>query len=169
MNQPKYIDPLTDFSFKHLFGSEPNKDLLIDMLNGILRGHKVIVDLVYNRNEYVGDGELIGSVIFDLLCTGNDGSQFLIEVQRTEQSHLKRRMLYYSSKLIADQAPRGRRAGWNYAISEVYVIVLMDGFGMPGGSNDDYLHDIYLCDRETGEVFYDELGFLYIELTNFVK
>jgi len=28
--QDKYINPFTDFGFKKLFGSEPNKDLLID-------------------------------------------------------------------------------------------------------------------------------------------
>ena len=28
----KYIDPLTDFGFKFLFGSEPNKDLLIYLI-----------------------------------------------------------------------------------------------------------------------------------------
>jgi hypothetical protein len=29
----KYIDPFTDFGFKKLFGSEPNKELPIDFLN----------------------------------------------------------------------------------------------------------------------------------------
>ncbi|MDR1729698.1 MAG: Rpn family recombination-promoting nuclease/putative transposase, partial [Prevotellaceae bacterium] len=29
----KYINPYTDFGFKRLFGSENNKDLLIDFLN----------------------------------------------------------------------------------------------------------------------------------------
>jgi len=28
--QDKYINPFTDFGFKKLFGSEPNKDLLVD-------------------------------------------------------------------------------------------------------------------------------------------
>ena len=32
----RYINPLTDFGFKKLFGSEPNKDLLIDFLNQLL-------------------------------------------------------------------------------------------------------------------------------------
>src|SRR5690606_24406979 len=169
MKRPKYIDPLTDFFFKRLFGTEPNKDLLIDLLNGIFQGRKIVTDLVYNKNEHVGDGEGIGSVIFDLTCTGSDGSQFLIEVQRTDQSHLKRRMLYYASKLIADQAPRGGRSTWNYDISEVYVIVLMDGFRMPGGSDGRHLHHICLCDRDTGDTFYEALGFFYLELFNFAK
>ncbi len=33
----KYISPFTDFGFKKLFGTELNKDLLIDFLNELLR------------------------------------------------------------------------------------------------------------------------------------
>ncbi|WP_240466032.1 MULTISPECIES: Rpn family recombination-promoting nuclease/putative transposase [Sphingobacterium] len=29
--------------------------------------------------------------------------------------------------------------------------------------------DIYLCNRETGEIFYEDFGFIYITLVNFVK
>ena len=43
----KYINPLTDFDFKKLFGTEPNKDLLIDFLNQILPDRK-IKDLSYS-------------------------------------------------------------------------------------------------------------------------
>ena len=32
--QDKYINPFTDFGFKKLFGSEPNKDLLFQKLFG---------------------------------------------------------------------------------------------------------------------------------------
>ena len=31
-----YINPLTDFGFKRIFGTEANKDLLIDFLNTVL-------------------------------------------------------------------------------------------------------------------------------------
>lgn len=165
----RFIDPMLDFSFKRIFGTDPNKDLLIALLNGVFRGHKEIVGLEYNKNEHAGDTEKIGGVIFDLTCTASNGEQFIIEVQRTAQINLKRRMLYYGSKLIADRAPRGRRKEWDYAIPEVYVIVLMDGFGMPGGDENRYVHDICLCNRDTGEVFYDDLGFIYLELVNFVK
>lgn len=36
----RYIDPLTDFGFKKIFGSEPNKDLLIAFLNELFKGKK---------------------------------------------------------------------------------------------------------------------------------
>lgn len=167
---PRYIDPTTDYGFKRIFGSEVNKDLLIAFLNDLFRGRKIIQDLVYNKNEHVGDAEETGNVIFDLTCTADNGEQFIIEVQRSTQVNLKRRMLYYGSKLIAEQAPKGKRKEWNYGISEVYVIVLMDGFPMPDEEDGtDFLHDICLCNRDTGKIFYEDLGFIYLELINFVK
>jgi predicted transposase/invertase (TIGR01784 family) len=78
-------------------------------------------------------------------------------------------MLYYAGRLISDMAPKGKRKVWNYGITEVYVIVLMDGFTLPDSTNDQYLHDICLCNRDNGEIFYEGLGFIYLELLNFVK
>src|ERR1700719_2439578 len=95
-NQPvigKYIDPLTDFGFKKIFGSDPNKDLLIAFLNEVFRGRKHIVDLVYNKNEHRSDLKDEGGAIFDLLCTGVNGDQFIIEVQRGRQRRFKERAL----------------------------------------------------------------------------
>ena len=37
----KYINPFTDFGFKKLFGTEPNKDLLIDFLNEVILPNNV--------------------------------------------------------------------------------------------------------------------------------
>ncbi|MDR0793904.1 MAG: Rpn family recombination-promoting nuclease/putative transposase, partial [Chitinophagaceae bacterium] len=44
----RFIDPLTDFGFKKIFGSEPNKDVLITFLNELFKGRKIIRDLTYN-------------------------------------------------------------------------------------------------------------------------
>lgn len=53
--QDKYISPFTDFGFKKLFGTEPNKDLLIDFLNELLRKDEgEIVDLTFLSKEQLG-------------------------------------------------------------------------------------------------------------------
>jgi predicted transposase/invertase (TIGR01784 family) len=166
---PRYIDPLVDFAFKKIFGSEPNKDLLIAFLNEVFRGRKHIADLVYNKNEHPGDLRNEGAAIFDLLCTGDNGEKFLIEVQRGRQGRFKERALFYTSRLISEQAPKGKRTEWGYDITEVYLVALLEDFTLPGNPANTYLHDICLCNRETGEIFYDKLGYTYIELRNFVK
>ena len=50
----RYINPFTDFGFKKLFGSEPNKDLLIDFLNEVaLPADRKISDLQYKPTNYL--------------------------------------------------------------------------------------------------------------------
>lgn len=165
----RYIDPLIDFAFKKIFGSEPNKDLLIDLLNEVFRGRKVITDLEYSKNEYPGETENIGGAILDLVCIGPDKETFLIEVQRSRQEHFKERILYYSSRIISDMAPKGGRRVWNYRISEVYVLVLMDNFTFAGVEHEEYLHNVCLYDLDLKEIFYDKYWCIYIELHNFAK
>lgn len=165
----RYIDPLVDFAFKKIFGSEPNKDLLIAFLNAVFKGRKQIVDLVFNKNEHPGDLRDEGAAIFDLLCTGNDGEQILIEVQRAKQTYFKERALFYTSRLISNQAPKGDRTSWGYKISEVYLIALLEDFTLEKSSKGQYLHDICLCNRTSGEVFYNKLGYTFIELRKFDK
>jgi predicted transposase/invertase (TIGR01784 family) len=165
----KYIDPLVDFAFKKIFGSEPNKDLLIAFLNEVFRGRKVIVDLVYNKNEHPGDVKDEGDAIFDLLCTGDKGDKFIIEVQRGRQGYFKERALFYTSRLISEQAPKGKRSEWAYNLTEVYLVALLEDFTLGVDESDRYLHNISLCNNETGKIFYDKLGYTYIELSKFVK
>lgn len=165
----RYIDPLMDFGFKKIFGSEPNKDLLISFLNQIFKGRKHIVDLVYNKTEHHGDNKEEASAVFDLLCTGDQGEKFLIEIQHSNPVNFKKRGLYYTSRLISEQAPKGKSKTWKYKISEVYFIAILDKMEEGGTDSDRYLHDICLCYRDTGEIFYDNLGYTYIDLSKFVK
>ena len=71
----RYINPLTDFGFKKLFGSEPNKDLLIDFLNEILPSKK-IKDLTYSSGEKLGLTNIDRKAIFDLYCIGEVAMYF---------------------------------------------------------------------------------------------
>jgi predicted transposase/invertase (TIGR01784 family) len=77
--------------------------------------------------------------------------------------------LFYTSRLISDQAPKGRRSEWAYNLTEVYLVALLEDFTLQISAGKEYLHDICLCNRETGEIFYDKLGYIYLELNKFVK
>ena len=45
-----FVDLLLDAGFKHVFGRQKNKDILIAFLNQIIPD-RTIVDLTYNQNE----------------------------------------------------------------------------------------------------------------------
>jgi predicted transposase/invertase (TIGR01784 family) len=163
----RYIDPLSDFGFKLLFGSEPNKELLISFLNELFKDRKHIVDLIYNKNENHGPQNEYRTSVYDLTCTGQDGEQFIIEVQRIHQTYFKDRAIYYTSTLIHDQGPKGEN-NWDFRLKEVYLIGIMD-FCFDDTRPQTYLHRVHLTYEATKTVFYNKLGYIFIEIPKFKK
>jgi len=119
----KYVNPLTDFGFKKLFGTEPNKELVIDFLNQLLPEKHKIEDLVYSNNENIGLTQIDRKAIFDLHCRSNNGDRFIVEIQKAKQNFFKDRSVYYSTFPIQEQAKKGE---WNYQLSAVYTVDILD-------------------------------------------
>jgi len=162
----RYINPFTDYGFKKLFGEEPNKDLLLDFLNVLLKEEQgEIIDLTYLKSEHVGTGELDRKAIFDLYCENERGEKFIVELQKTKQNFFKDRTVYYSTFPIREQA---KRADWNYELKAVYTIAILDFvFEEDKNNPNKFRYDIKLTDTETKEVFYDKLTFIYLEMPKF--
>ncbi|MEL6638612.1 MAG: Rpn family recombination-promoting nuclease/putative transposase [Bacteroidota bacterium] len=161
----KYINPLTDYGFKKLFGTEPNKDLLIDFLNQILPEEHQIKDLQYSRNEQVGQNESDRKAIFDLYCIGAANERFIVEVQKAKQNYFKDRSIYYASFPIQEQAKKG---DWTYKLDPVYTVGILDFVFDDHQDDRELLHYVELKDQNC-KVFYDKLKFIYIELPKFQK
>lgn len=163
--QDKYINPFTDFGFKKLFGSEPNKDLLIDFLNQVLPGKHRIKDLTYARTEQLGSSEADRKAIFDLYCIGENGERFIVEMQKAKQNFFKDRGLYYSSFPIQEQAKKG---DWNYQLAAVYLVGILDFTFSEDASEREVRHEVQLKDQKC-RLFYDKLTYIYLEMPNFDK
>lgn len=164
-----YIDPFVDFAFKRIFAADESKPILIGLLNSIFKGRKYITAIQYGKNEYHGKNMDEGGVVFDVTCTDVDGSKFIIEIQRGYQKNFKERALFYTSRAISEQAPKGGRKEWAYNLTEVYLVAFLEDFNLPDSPGSEYVQDICLANRHTGKIFYDKLSFVFIELLNFVK
>lgn len=161
----RYLHPLTDFGFKKLFGTEPNKNLLIDFLNQVLPEHHQIETLTYTKNEHLSASPDDRKAVFDLFCESAKGNKFIVEIQRADQTFFLDRTVYYSSFPIQEQAKQGN---WNYKLNPVYIVALLNFeiFGLELGQ--DLLHKVQLRD-EKHRLFYDKLTHIYIELPKFTK
>ena len=161
----RYLHPLTDFGFKKLFGTEPNKILLIDFLNQLLPAHHQIKNLTYTKNEQLSSSPDDRKAIFDLFCESSEGNKFIVEIQRARQTFFLDRSVFYSSFPIREQAKRG---DWNYELRPVYIVAILD-FEIVGLQlGQDLLHKVQLRD-EKHRLFYDKLTHIYIELPKFTK
>ncbi len=161
----KYINPLTDFGFKKLFGVEPNKELLIDFLNQLLPSIHQIKNLTYTKNEHLGSSEYERKAIFDLYCESESGEKFIVEVQKAKQNFFKDRSVYYSTFPIQEQAKKG---DWNFKLAAVYTIGILDFIFDEHKTQNELLHTVKLKDQNDN-VFYNKLTYIYIELPKFTK
>ncbi len=161
----RYLNPLSDFGFKKLFGEEPNKDILISFLNDILSDTAPIVDLQYMQSEQLGFGPEERKGIYDLYCTTDSGEHFIVELQRDRQPYFVDRAVFYSSYLIQTQ---GKRGDWDFRLKPVYTICLMN-FGLAMyADTEQYVHHVVLKDGNN-KVFSDKIRYLFIELSKFEK
>lgn len=163
--QDKYINPFTDYGFKKLFGTEMNKDLLIDFLNQVLPEQHHIADLSYTSNEKLGATEIDRKAIFDLYCISPDGERFIVEIQKAKQNYFKDRSVYYSTFPIQEQAQKG---DWDYQLAAVYTIGILDFVFDDGKDDHEVRHEVKLKDQHC-RVFYDKLTFIYLEMPKFKK
>ncbi|MGD1891076.1 MAG: Rpn family recombination-promoting nuclease/putative transposase [Cyclobacteriaceae bacterium] len=166
-SKERYINPFTDFGFKKLFGTEFNKELLIDFLNQVLGDRERIQDLTYLNTEHLGNTESDRKAIFDLYCENEQGEKFIIELQNVKQQYFKDRSIFYSTFPIQSQAPKG--TDWDYYLKAVYTIGILN-FSFPDKSEQErFMREVQLIDKETVEVFYDKLTFIYLEMPKFKK
>ena len=163
--QDKYINLLTDFGFKRVFGTEPNKRLLMDFLNTLLPPHHQIRDLTFRNTENLGNTAIDRKAIFDIYCQAESGERFIVEIQKAKHNFFKDRSVYYSSFPIQEQALKG---DWNYKLSPVYTVGILDFVFDDHRHDPTFLHIIELKNQRC-EVFYDKLKYIYIELPKFTK
>ena len=166
--EERYISLLTDFGFKRIFGSSPNKDLLICFLNSLFNGRQVVKDVKYLNPEHVGDVYTDRRAIFDVYCEGENGEKFIVEMQNAYQAHFKDRSLFYSTFPIREQAPKGN--DWDFKLNHVYTVALLN-FSMNEDAFDKekIRHHVQLCDTATHKIFYDKQEFICVEIAKFNK
>ncbi|MGD1908618.1 MAG: Rpn family recombination-promoting nuclease/putative transposase [Leptolyngbyaceae cyanobacterium] len=161
----KYINLLTDFGFKRVFGSEPNRQLLIDFLNTLLPAPHRIQSVTYKQTESLGNTPVDRKAIFDIYCQAENGEYFIVEIQKAKQNFFKDRSVYYSTFPIQEQAQKGT---WNYQLTPVYTVGVLDFIFDDHKQDAELLHTVELKNQHC-QVFYDKLKFIYIELPKFTK
>src|ERR1700712_5764059 len=77
------IDPKVDYAFKKVFGSESNRDVLVDLLNAVLQFHPgrevVEVEILnpFNEKEFADDK----LSVVDVKARDATGRTFAVEMQ----------------------------------------------------------------------------------------
>ena len=168
----KYINLMVDWSFKRVFGTEVNKDILIEFLK-VIFPQFAITDITYIPTEQLGIMEDDRKAIFDVLCKTEDDKTFLVEMQRGAQKHFFERALYYTSfpimkqgkKAIAKEEEEGAKP-WNFSLDGVFFLGILD---FKYEQDEMTEHRYQLLETKTLKQMTDKLEFVFVEVAKFDK
>ena len=168
----KYINLMVDWSFKRVFGTEVNKDILIEFLK-VIFPQFAITDITYIPTEQLGIMEEDRKAIFDVLCKTEDGKTFLVEMQRGAQEHFFERALYYTSfpimkqgkKAIAKEDEKGKDP-WDFSLDGVFFLGVLD---FKYEQDEMTEHRYQLLETKTLKQMTDKLEFVFVEVAKFNK
>lgn len=159
-----FANLLIDLAFKKAFDPDKpvSRENLINLLNDLLAPQlkRAIVN-VKTRNvaKNLSGSKASRTAIFDLHCEDDDGNLIEIEVQIREMDNFFKRIAYYASELVANQAEPG---DWDYDVKPTYVIALARYRIF---ENDERIvHRASTLDLETGEQIVDSYNYTIIEL-----
>ncbi len=162
-----FLNLLTDYAFKKIFGQLENKKYLLSLLSAVL--DEQIVDVEYNDKESLPSTKDERSRIFDIFCTTDDGRKLIVEMQNGFQEHFADRALYYVSSQLVHQSVKGK--DWDYQLIPVYGIFIMNfdwdnvkGSGKISKGTENPFDEIRMYNYSTKSAFTDKTRMYFIKL-----
>ncbi len=162
----KFLDPKNDIAFKKIFGTEKNKEILIHFLNDMLtfKAKKPIKSVTFLKTLLDPETVLKKTSIVDILCTDEDGNQYIVEMQVAKEKGFEKRAQYYASKAYISQANKG---GEYHDLKEIIFLAISDFEMFP--NKGAYKSDHVILDKESHENDLKDFSFTFVELPKFDK
>jgi predicted transposase/invertase (TIGR01784 family) len=152
------LDPKLDIVFWMLFGAEQNRELLISLLNAVLRPTAPIesAEVLHAQPERLGVDDK--SIALDVRVRLASGEQVDVEMQSQRRPAQRERALYYWARLYAGQLQRGGL----YSDLRRCVVILITNFAELASSR---FHSTFrLQERNSAEPLTDHLELHLLEL-----
>ena len=102
------INPLIDYAFKLLFGSEKQKSLTIGFINAVLGAQIPVTDVTFPNTVHSKLSEDGKFFILDVLAEDALGRKFNIEVQIALPAGMAERMVFYTAETYVRRLQQGQ-------------------------------------------------------------
>ena len=163
MNQSLYIPIISDYGFKATFGNEIDTLFLRTALQALTKSEFSIKEVVFEKNAFEALTIDSRSGIYDLACTDETGSQFIVEMQLAHAPNFIQRMKFYALHKFNTLVERGQ---FDYSnLPRIYCVAFLERSVLPLAN----YHTVANLRNETGELVDNQMTFVTVELAKFDK
>ncbi|BBJ31148.1 hypothetical protein RAS_02570 [Rickettsia asiatica] len=159
-----FLTPRIALVFKKLFGVEENKDLLISLINSVVSEEDKVVEITllnpYNFQNFQTDK----LSILDIKAKNQDGKRFNIEIQISDDLHYDKRILYYWSKVYAEQMQQG----FPYSQLTKTIAIHILNFEIIAAA-ENYHNVFHIMENKSKNKYFHDFEIHTLELTKFTS
>ncbi|MBO4655311.1 MAG: Rpn family recombination-promoting nuclease/putative transposase [Bacteroidales bacterium] len=162
MTPYKYFSPVTDVTFRKVFGE--HIDLAASLLNAFLplENGRVITNIQYVPPEMMPDNPLRKNSIVDVRCEDSSGSIFLVEMQLNWDTDFMQRVVFNTSKAYVKQLDKGKPF---HLLQPVYSLNFVQGDLHKGLS--EWYHPYQLVHIYHSDRVFDGLKIVFSEMKKY--
>lgn len=158
-----YIPIISDYGFKATFGNETDSLFLRTALQALIKSDTPIREVHFDKNAFEALTIDSRSGIFDLACTDENGTQFIVEMQLGQAPHFVQRMKFYALHKFNTVLEKGE---FDYAnLPRIYAIAILEKNILPMA----HFHSVANLRSEQGEIIDSQMTFIITELAKFNK
>ena len=158
------LDPKNDYVFKRIFGEKGDEDILMSLINAILKGNPTIKELELLNTEYPKEGFIRKGCQFDILAKTDNNVTINIEMQYRNNKNINDRIIYYSDRIFVDEYKSGDFYGTKKVIS-IWI------FAENISDRKEPISEIFPCYKENKddkwEVFTENKRIIILELNKY--
>ena len=174
MSETTLLDIQSDYIFKRVFGIEKNKELLISLINSILKGNPQVTDLEIRNTEISKIFKNNLTIHLDIKAEINPQEFVDIEIQVRNTGEIMERAVQYLAEILTENCRRlteeERKAGQKqtYKYPKVIGIWIM---GENVTDREDAVNEACLAfpptERDEYQIITDKLRIFFVELQKF--
>jgi predicted transposase/invertase (TIGR01784 family) len=158
-----YIPIISDYGFKATFGNDTDSLFLRTALQALIKSNTPIREVKFDKNAFEALTVDSRSGIFDLSCTDENGTQFIVEMQLGYAPYFVQRMKFYALHKFNTIVERGE---FDYAnLRQIYAIAFLEKNILPTA----HFHTVANLRSEQGEIIDNQMTFITVELAKFDK
>lgn len=160
------LSPKNDFVFKKLFADSKHVDILTAFLASVLDVSPAGLEgLRLMESHILGDAPEGKECVLDVRVDTREGAAIDVEIQLRPMRKLRERILFYCSRLLAEQV----KSGDNYKGMRKAICIVIVDHDFIGESPEHYHHRFRMYDRAREVEFTDAQEIHILELTKLWK
>lgn len=158
-----YVDPLSPFGFKHLFGQESSKEILLEFLNVLFEGENRILNAVSPPEKALAGYPGTEDALLNLVCTDEDGDEFTVEIRNLGEHNFREKNKEFMARHFNNSVSKDQSTS-AFPYKDNFLVGFLSS-RLSERTKSLHFRDVFELQKNHEESYSGILGFKFMEIS----